>query len=874
MIDDPLALAVQMIAVLAAGMYPVGFMFGVCSACCCSNDTCEGFDLEEAFSCRHGGTQLCFRGPDRLTLRFTSLCFGSGAAGTAQAPGEDVGGGPITSVQLTAGGSGYARLGRTTPTLTLTNAAEEPATVTFNLSQQTGSCNLPYWTISSATVTDGGGGYTDGQSLLLSIASGDTQEVAATGTLFTAREEPTLEASGGGSATFNVTVASNGNTPETWGVTGVTFSGETSGWTDGEYLTFAGDGVTEGQAASVQVFTERGEPEVFVEAEFSTGNGAVIEATLTQTVFAPSPAEWEVSALSIVNGGEGYQVGNFVDFYRSDFQQYGGYGNVTAVDENGAITAVAINAAFGIWANNDIIESVVVNSGGAYYNSLSGELVGISITNGGRYYREDASLPAILANVTVSILPSGGSGSGAEVTAEIEDDPTSPTFGSVISLTLVNGGNNYFGWFQDDIEHLGSNKLKIGAQYRFISKGCRVSGPGVPDNTVVTDVRGWSPGWPGMPDPAGEMFFEYGDRKGCCRYKMDRTLNSTGTLDTGVQIQRIRTEAECEEDFDEEDGGDTLVYTLVSKYDYSWTECESCPESQSETTKIELTGGGKSDPGDGGYEPELFFIVTLNNSITPEGGCLTFCGSSGLCGPFSTRPSDERPGYGSEFSEGLRRMCVRWLCRCYEGTGKRSRRLVDVTRGCCSVTFTYRECDFTNDPEGVPSGAEITETVSLVLTDEECQEVPASLGYLQCDGALVSVERNWTASLDCNGATLFTEEPEFPDPADWYTVESTTEVGGPVVFGGTITEKLEAAEATGEEYDTLEQETLFSGDWAAEDGERFCLIYAFVFYGSSSNVAPDTCRSLDSKDPEFFPPRLVEPRDAYQIIPCSRCSCR
>jgi hypothetical protein len=38
MIDDPLALAVQMIAVLAAGMYPVGFLFGVCSDCCCTDE--------------------------------------------------------------------------------------------------------------------------------------------------------------------------------------------------------------------------------------------------------------------------------------------------------------------------------------------------------------------------------------------------------------------------------------------------------------------------------------------------------------------------------------------------------------------------------------------------------------------------------------------------------------------------------------------------------------------------------------------------------------------------------------------------------------------------------------------------------------------
>lgn len=48
MIDDPLALIVQGIAVLAAGMYPVGvgYMFGVCSACC---DDCP----EECNKCNH-----------------------------------------------------------------------------------------------------------------------------------------------------------------------------------------------------------------------------------------------------------------------------------------------------------------------------------------------------------------------------------------------------------------------------------------------------------------------------------------------------------------------------------------------------------------------------------------------------------------------------------------------------------------------------------------------------------------------------------------------------------------------------------------------------------------------------------------------------
>lgn len=54
MIDDPLGLIVQGIFVLAAGMYPVGFLFGVCSDCCdqcppCSRcthyaDGCPEFD--------------------------------------------------------------------------------------------------------------------------------------------------------------------------------------------------------------------------------------------------------------------------------------------------------------------------------------------------------------------------------------------------------------------------------------------------------------------------------------------------------------------------------------------------------------------------------------------------------------------------------------------------------------------------------------------------------------------------------------------------------------------------------------------------------------------------------------------------------------
>lgn len=46
---------------MAAGMYPVGFLFGACSACCeeCSNASCDGFDLDEVYSRRTPGIEIC-----------------------------------------------------------------------------------------------------------------------------------------------------------------------------------------------------------------------------------------------------------------------------------------------------------------------------------------------------------------------------------------------------------------------------------------------------------------------------------------------------------------------------------------------------------------------------------------------------------------------------------------------------------------------------------------------------------------------------------------------------------------------------------------------------------------------------------------------
>jgi hypothetical protein len=63
MLDDPLGLIVQGIFLLAAGMYPVGFLFGACSGCCCVCGV-AGTDLAD-WCC--DGTH-----PEEITVRISN----------------------------------------------------------------------------------------------------------------------------------------------------------------------------------------------------------------------------------------------------------------------------------------------------------------------------------------------------------------------------------------------------------------------------------------------------------------------------------------------------------------------------------------------------------------------------------------------------------------------------------------------------------------------------------------------------------------------------------------------------------------------------------------------------------------------------------
>jgi hypothetical protein len=422
-----------------------------CSPCCQSPcaDCPEGVlpeTLTVHITGKPGDPQ---QGANLLSLSFSKTCFGSGAAGTVQGTGEDVGAGPLTGVTLTSGGNGYAKLGRQSPTLSLANTNTTPADVSISLTQSQDACNLDLWSVDSISVTDGGEGYTDGESLVLTKASGDTVVTAATGTINTVgRVQPTITAStaSGSGATFTVAIVDNKTDPASWSITGVTFTGTTSGFVDGEAVTFSGTNLVALATAAATVVTNRVLPQLSASLPFpAQGNGATLSVTLASN--SNNPETWSVSSVSIGGPGTSYSIGDVVQIaVVSGSEVTPAYIEVDQVDVNGEILSLSIIDGGEYYDNGDELDSISVSSGGEYYRD-DGEIASVTITDGGAYYNEDASLTPYVETPTITVqqLPPSN-GTGAQVTATVDDDTSSATFGQVVSLSLDNAGDDYLAW--------------------------------------------------------------------------------------------------------------------------------------------------------------------------------------------------------------------------------------------------------------------------------------------------------------------------------------------------------------------------------------------------------------------------------------------
>lgn len=422
-----------------------------CSPCCTQCGCPPSEQLPAAVTITFSGLTKSVTGKtgDLLGIKFSS-CFGSGASATVAAPGGTADlGFPITSVTLASGGSGYAKLGRVEPVLSISGTGSGGA-FTPTLTSSNDACGIPTWKIASVAVSKGTG-YTNGEQLTVTVEDGGTEVAAAVLTVETNREEPTLSASasGGLGAVFSVTLSENYGSPTTWGVASVSVTSGGTGYSDGSQLSFSGGpSLKADDNATAYIATGRAVP-TLTASVFGGGTGASISPTLTQYADWNGRDYWAVTGFTITNGGSGYaeldEVVVAIAEGKAGLWSYF-YAYVSSVDEDGKILAIAIDSSGEYFKDTGIIESVEVWFGGSYYDD-AGIPVSVSVAYGGQYFKGDANATPYVAEVTAEItqiLPSDGT--GASVTVTVDDQTSSPEFGKVVSLSLDTQGSGYLGW--------------------------------------------------------------------------------------------------------------------------------------------------------------------------------------------------------------------------------------------------------------------------------------------------------------------------------------------------------------------------------------------------------------------------------------------
>lgn len=460
---DPLAAMMGGLWLFAAGMFPVGFMLGSpCSACCNPCELCAEGTLPETLTVTFSGLADQTPGPDLISVTFSS-CYGSGATAKVTAPGGDpaTDKGPISAVSLTSGGSGYAKLGRVAPTLTVSGGSGTGATFTPTLSTSQDGCKLDLWALASVAAS-GGTGYTDGDSLTITAATGDTQAVAAQATLYLDKSEPTITLNGTATATIDLAVTNTA----TWTVNEVTVTAGGTGYSEGGAVTFSAGGsdVTLTAAAGTARVVHDEPQNAALTIDTATGSGAVLTPVWTLLPSgqwpAPHTKTYKLQSVTVVNGGSGYAdyelisisfpspddgTVNQAAWIDCDVVGTGGVIQSIFIADPGDIFTPAAAGRY-VGSRTDELHSVEITNAGEYYGDDPGARY-VVVDNGGSYYREDASEPPYVATVTVTVTdtpPSGGS--GAVLTASVDSNTASGTFGQITGLTITNGGTNYLAW--------------------------------------------------------------------------------------------------------------------------------------------------------------------------------------------------------------------------------------------------------------------------------------------------------------------------------------------------------------------------------------------------------------------------------------------
>jgi hypothetical protein len=410
---------------------------------------------------------------DELVRLTIASCFGSGFAGRATepagVPGEDDG--PITALDIQNAGTGYAVPGRVEPTIIVTSVAGTGADLLVTMTEGEDECGRPVWSIDSIQIAsgsgdDGGQDYIDGENLSITVEAPGVEVTPAAGTARTGREEPELDIYSygtGSNAEITFDYTEDAGPPKTYTPVSATVDSVGSGYQFGEYVdlvpkTAADQSANEYYLGFAQIETLVSEPTVSLSG--GSGTGADLPVTLTSN--GGSPETWGISAVTILDGGSGYVEGDILTIERGedDVEQSAATVTVSGVDGSGAITGVTIDAAGEYYYESGHVSAVNIIDGGQYYRS-TGILESVEITEPGSFYLEDENEPAIVADITVEVEQlSPSAGSGLQVSAVVDDDVHSATFGQITGLTIDDGGSDYLA-IQDE-----PSVCHVGAPYR------------------------------------------------------------------------------------------------------------------------------------------------------------------------------------------------------------------------------------------------------------------------------------------------------------------------------------------------------------------------------------------------------------------------
>ncbi len=395
--SDPPALLAWLILAFAAGMYPVGIMLGsTCSPCCaspCSGPCARNEDCPPGCQCVNfqcGGSLPCVdcKGeslPDTVTVSVSnwpadrvqggSLAFlnfesdfGFGAAGKVTAPGDNPG--PVSAVELTSGGEGYARI-------------------------------------------------------------------------IVERFEPTVTASAGGTQQFTVSLEKVGEGEEAvWVLSGLALDG--GGTVESDTITFTVEAPgVEVEPASAFLVRGRTAPSLSISVNSATGAGAELVPVMFQgfSNCDGSPV-WALNDFAINNAGSGYAVGDELVFTLTNGVAHcGDFGTpwvVKTVGPGGSIVDFELDT-----NDKDIIDGWFRE-----YYAAGGPIEFIQVTSAGAYYLPGPTTIE-LATVTVTVAQRGraaGTYGGASISATINTNPNSATFGQITGLKIANGGFGYLAW--------------------------------------------------------------------------------------------------------------------------------------------------------------------------------------------------------------------------------------------------------------------------------------------------------------------------------------------------------------------------------------------------------------------------------------------